>query len=127
MIVTDVLLMGWIGMGIFLANRSDLRTCSHDSLWVMSIIFLVIIVTWILVQIVYAVVKIANYICVTQEIQYQQLWTTPTTPQPTTLLQQQSDQTVSNLFRTSQATSDGPGLLYAASSDFSNNYNRSHE
>jgi hypothetical protein len=41
----------------------------------MSIVFLVIISTILVIQITYAVIKIVNHICVTQEIQYQQIWT----------------------------------------------------
>lgn len=74
MIVNDILLTGWVCLGLFLITRSDLRTCSHDSLWVMSIVFLVIISTILVIQITYAVIKIVNHICVTQEIQYQQIW-----------------------------------------------------
>jgi len=65
-VIVNILLSAWIGLGLFLLSRSDLKTCPHDSLWVMSIIFLVIVACWIISQIAYITIKIVNHICVEQ-------------------------------------------------------------
>lgn len=36
-LITNGLIAVWIGFGIFLVAKSDLHTCEHDSLWIMSL------------------------------------------------------------------------------------------
>ena len=82
LMICDVILLGLLILGIFLAMRSDLRTCEHDSLWVMSMIFMVIIGIHLVLQTVYVIVQLINSYCVTREFRYEHIsqWTGASTP-----------------------------------------------
>lgn len=59
-IITDIIIGLSTALGIFLVAKSDLGSCQHDSLWVMSIVFIVTILLWITFQIVYGIIKCIN-------------------------------------------------------------------
>jgi hypothetical protein len=82
LLLSNILMTGWISFGIFLVVKSDLKTCQHDSLWAMSIIFMVIIGLWITVQCVYAIIKSVKCSCIEPEPEYQDLWRKWTTHNP---------------------------------------------
>jgi hypothetical protein len=75
-----------IGFGIFLAVKSDLKDCKHDSLWAMSIVFMILIGIWIIVQGVHTLIKTVTCLCIEAEPEYEDLWrkwkTSPTEDSP---------------------------------------------
>lgn len=77
MVVSDVLLGAWVVFGVYLVANSDLKSCEHDSLWVMSIIFIVSVALWILFQIIYITIRTINNRCGSDSgnERYHQLWT----------------------------------------------------
>jgi hypothetical protein len=69
-----MVMTAWISLGIFLVVKSDLKSCVHDSLWAMSIIFMVIIGVWIVVQGVYTLIKSITCTCIEPEPEFDDLW-----------------------------------------------------
>jgi len=55
--ILNCLALIWIALGILLLVKSDLKTCEHDSLWVMSLVYIIAMSIWNMAQIFYEIVK----------------------------------------------------------------------
>jgi len=72
--ISNALLTSWIGLGIFLVIKSDLRKCQHDSLWLMSMIYIIIVGIVIFIQVFYTIVKKFSNRVRSEEPSYHELW-----------------------------------------------------
>ena len=58
LLISGIMQAAWTGMSAFLIFNSDLKSCAHDALWIMSTIFTVTLGMWLICQTLYAVIKI---------------------------------------------------------------------
>lgn len=75
-IITNLLIGIWIAIGIFLVSKSDLQSCEHDSLWVMSLAFIIVYGVWLVFLLSWVIVKNVDCGALSHhEPDYHQLWT----------------------------------------------------
>ena len=78
-VITNGLVAVWIGLGIFLVAKSDLHTCQHDSLWIMSLVFITVYGLWTLFLVLWLVLKNVECDCCgllrNQQPNYHEIWT----------------------------------------------------
>lgn len=60
-LIFSLILAAWGAVGIYLIANSDLKSCQHDSLWIMTLISITCLCLYIVLQIMYRIYSYCSY------------------------------------------------------------------